>query len=65
MAECVLCEDDEEAVDEGVGEEKIVKYPRVKGVDDRWFVPVIKVYINMGINCGNNDKEDCILNDEG
>ena len=65
MPELVLGKYDEEAVDEGVGEEKIVKYPRVKGVDDRWFVPVIKVYINMGINCGNNDKEDCILNDEG
>ena len=64
MAERIFGKDDEEAVDEGVGEEEIVKYSGVKGVDDRWFVPVREVYINVRINCGNNHKEDRILNDK-
>ena len=64
MAERIFGKDDEEAVDDGVGEEKIVKYPRVKGVDDSWFVPVREFYINVRINYSNNYKEDRILNDK-
>ena len=64
MTERIFGKDEEEAIDKGVGEEEIVKYPGVKGVDDRWFAPVREVYINVRINSYNNDKEDRIMNDK-